>query len=354
MAHTLTTDPATTKKFMTSGERQLIANRSGHRATIYDIQRDPQLKKKDVIRDKTKVVFPFISGNSYKGDWVDDKKEGFGTMMSVDGSKYEGEWVANQKHGRGTLYVLKKKKYVKKYVGEWYMNKRHGFGVCYNDNGETYRGNWSNDAMCGDGRMDYTNGDYYTGDWEADTQKGFGTMHYKNGNKYEGLWLNGLKEGPGRFFYAATQKVYEGEWSDGNPRCGEYREPTAEESERFGSTLLRIEKFTLPNLSLSNAQSVVDLSVSSIRLENAVKRGIVNRNIFSQHHLEAANNAFIQLDSRSVGYLPWYKTSEVFRELGLDTSKLDMKQIITQLEMGENGDLTFPEIVDIAMCLAGQ
>ncbi len=85
-----------------------------------------------------------------------------------------------------------------------------------------------------------------------------------------------------------------------------------------------------------------------------MKRGIINRNIFSQEHLEAANNVFTQLDGRSIGILPWFKTSDVFRELGLDTSKLDMKQIIQQLEMGQDGDLTLPEIVDIAMCLCGQ
>lgn len=342
------------KKFLTSGERSELAKRTGARATIYDVQRDPQLKNKDVIRDKTQKVFPFIGGDSYKGEWNEDKKEGFGCALSVDGTKYEGEWRANRKHGRGTLYILKKKKYIKKYVGEWSQDRRSGYGVCYNDNGNTYRGNWSNDQMSGDGRMDFSSGDYYTGEWENDIQKGFGTMHYKNGNKYEGLWLNGMKEGPGRFFYAATHKVYDGEWCDDNPKCGEYREPSSEEVERFGSTALRKEIFSLPDLTLSNARSVIDLSVSSVRLDNAMKRGIINRNIFSQDHLEAANNVFTQLDSRSIGILPWFKSSEVFRELGLDTSKLDMKQIVTQLEMGTDGDLTFPEIVDIAMCLSGQ
>ncbi len=170
--------------------------------------------------------------------------------------------------------------------------------------------------MNGDGRMDYTNGDYYTGDWEDGQQKGLGTMHYKNGNKFEGLWLNGLKEGPGRYFYAATQKVYEGEWSDGNPRCGEYREPSPEEMARFGASPLRTQTFSLPALGLDNPRGVLDLSMSSVRLENASKRGMVTREIFTQQDLQAAAEIYSQLDARGLGVLPWFKTGEVFRALG--------------------------------------
>jgi predicted transcriptional regulator len=48
--------------------------RTGHHATVYEVRRDPELLNKDVIREKNKPVFPFISGSRYKGDWQGDQK----------------------------------------------------------------------------------------------------------------------------------------------------------------------------------------------------------------------------------------------------------------------------------------
>lgn len=190
-----------------TGQQMLQSLRSGYRATIYEVRKDPELKNRDVIRDKSKKVFPFVSGSHYKGGWNLDKKDGFGIQINPDDTKYEGEWRNNKYDGRGTLWVKKNNAYARQYVGGWRDGNMEGQGVYYFDNGEIYRGGWLRNKKSGEGRLDYVNGDNYIGEWANDVQEGFGAMNYANGNIFEGLWSNGKKEGPGLFFYASTKKV---------------------------------------------------------------------------------------------------------------------------------------------------
>ena len=80
-------------------EKTIQSYRHGSHATVYDVRRDPELKNKDVIRDKKKPVFPFISGAVYRGEWHNDEKCGFGAQTNPGGSKYDGEFLGNQYHG---------------------------------------------------------------------------------------------------------------------------------------------------------------------------------------------------------------------------------------------------------------
>ena len=65
-------------KFTSSSQDKLaLSQRNGFHATVYDVRRDPSIKNKDVIRTNEKK-FPFVGGSNYKGQWVGDKKHGFG------------------------------------------------------------------------------------------------------------------------------------------------------------------------------------------------------------------------------------------------------------------------------------
>lgn len=181
--------------------------RTGHHATVYEVRRDPELKNKDVIRDKTKPVFPFISGSQYKGEWLGDVKSGFGVQVNPDNTKYEGEWSNNQYNGRGTLWMKKAKTYVRVYVGHWVNGNMEGDGIRYYDKYETYKGGWEKGQRCGKGKYEYSNGDQYVGEWHNDMRNGLGTLNCTNGNIFEGMWVDNLKEGPGLYYYASTRKV---------------------------------------------------------------------------------------------------------------------------------------------------
>jgi len=195
------------KKFTLTDAKMMLSLRTGHHATVYEVRRDPQLKNKDVIRDRTKPVFPFVSGSLYKGQWNNDKKDGFGIQTNPDNTKYEGEWVNNQYHGRGTLWIKKGKTFVRQYVGDWVKGHMEGQGIYYYSNGEIFRGGWLKGKRFGNGKFEFDNGDVYSGEWANDLQHGLGTMNYSNGNVYEGLWIEGKKQGPGLFYYASTRKV---------------------------------------------------------------------------------------------------------------------------------------------------
>jgi hypothetical protein len=196
-----------TKKLGLTETKMIRAIRTGQHATVYEVRRDPDLQNKNVIRDRTKPVFPFVGGSQYKGQWNNDVKEGFGIQVNSDNTKYEGEWLNNRFHGRGTLWVKKGKTYIRQYVGDWVNGQMDGQGIYYYDNNEIYRGDWKNGKKSGNGRYEYKTGDVYIGDFLNDLQQGFGTLNYANGNIYEGLWSQGKKEGPGIYFYASTKKV---------------------------------------------------------------------------------------------------------------------------------------------------
>lgn len=61
----------------------------------------------------------------YTGDWVNDKKEGRGTMFFENEDRYDGFWKENQCSGEGRLIY----KNGDVYVGQWHDGRRSGYGV---------------------------------------------------------------------------------------------------------------------------------------------------------------------------------------------------------------------------------
>ena len=192
----------------TMSQRAENSNRTGSKGKIYTVRRDPDIDRKDIIKNKNSAnKFKFIAGGTYKGDWKDNEKHGFGIEEMSSGNKYEGEWMNGKRHGMGTMWVKKGKISIKQYAGSWAHGKKDGNGVFSYENGDVYSGEWHRGNRSGAGRMDYANGDYYVGQWENDVQNGSGILNLANGNRYDGYWANGVKEGPGKFYYAATNKV---------------------------------------------------------------------------------------------------------------------------------------------------
>jgi len=333
-----------------SHERMIQSYRNGHHATVYDVRRDPSLADKNIIRDKKKVVFPFVGGTSYKGQWRDDMREGFGTEVNPDGTKYEGEWSNNKKNGKGTIFVKQGKRSVRTYVGSWLDGYMNGNGVYYYPNGDIYRGNWNRNKRSGQGRIDYKSGGYYDGEWSNDKKNGFGKLFISNGNTYEGMWLDDKKEGPGRFFYAATGKVYEGEWADDQPRCGEFREPKGEEYNNFSEANVRTQKFDLPQIELENTREVLDKAVTAVRQENSSRRGISSGVTLSSEKLEQLQSLFTQVDVNNIGVVALQALDPLFEKLGLPCILTDQAcmTLFTELDITLDTEISFPEAVDIA------
>ena len=127
---------------------------------IYDERNLAFQKKKDSIVTKidlkSKNLFfsgeTYINGESYFGQFLDDKRHGFGTLIEVNGNKYIGQWVEGEMTGQGTyVWGPKSKKSGDKYIGQWKKSKITGFGKLTSANGEIYIGEFFKNKKHGQG-----------------------------------------------------------------------------------------------------------------------------------------------------------------------------------------------------------
>lgn len=70
----------------------------------------------------------------YRGQWSNDKKDGFGVLFYRDGSAYVGQWKNNERHGVGILFDTDGNQAQSlmpsyRYEGEWENGSSHGLGI---------------------------------------------------------------------------------------------------------------------------------------------------------------------------------------------------------------------------------
>lgn len=191
------------------------------------------------------------SQSTYIGEWVADKREGFGTQTWACGKKYAGEWKAGKPHGKGSFWKGTKGNLQKRYAGDWVQGTRTGLGVRMFSTGDKYEGEWYENKRQGRGTMHYANGALYQGGWIRNRRSGTGVLVEAGGNKYEGEWSDNCKEGCGRYVYDARAMVYEGTWQRGFPTSGTMREFSSSDTvQKQEVSSSGSHKFGLPALSL--------------------------------------------------------------------------------------------------------
>ena len=155
-------------------------------------------------------------GYIYTGEFIDNKKEGYGTIIWKDGHKYKGEFKNNQLNGYGIIEYPEGKVY----QGEIKNGKMNGFGEFYWKNENRYIGNYKNDKRNGfgififksncnlqnsildneiqnnnlndDNNNEINQFSFYIGFWKNGKMDGFG-MKINNLEIKYGLWENGKK-----------------------------------------------------------------------------------------------------------------------------------------------------------------
>lgn len=181
----------------------------------------------------------YDSGNVYKGNFKDGKREGHGVFYSIFGNVYDGEWSQNVFSGRGTLmysmgdkcegefkhwqlngmgtifYGKNSSRNGDRFVGHFRNDTMSGYGVYYYANGGRYEGNYENDKRNGKGTMWYKDSSKYEGNFKDDLRSGEGTLYSKSGSKYTGGWKKNLRNGYGTIYFVNGSK-FEGNFIEDN------------------------------------------------------------------------------------------------------------------------------------------
>ena len=149
-------------------------------------------------------------GYIYNGEFLNNKKEGYGTMIWKDGQKYWGEFKNNQMNGYGIIeypgeifyhgevrngrmegfgeFFWKRNK---KYIGYYKNDKRNGFGI-YIFKGEEMLKNTIRSEPINDISATHELS-AFIGFWKDGNMDGFGIKINNKQIKY-GIWENGIKK----------------------------------------------------------------------------------------------------------------------------------------------------------------
>jgi S1-C subfamily serine protease len=109
----------------------------------------------------------------------------FGTIRFNDGETYVGEWRNDKRNGQGTTTFPDGHRY----VGEYRDDKRHGQGIYTFPDGEQYTGAYREGKRDGYGSLSLPSGEKYVGEWRADKRHGLGVRYARSGAAIQaGRW----------------------------------------------------------------------------------------------------------------------------------------------------------------------
>uniref|UniRef100_A0A3B5MUK6 Alsin Rho guanine nucleotide exchange factor ALS2 b n=1 Tax=Xiphophorus couchianus TaxID=32473 RepID=A0A3B5MUK6_9TELE len=108
------------------------------------------------------------SPSVFIGQWLQDKKTGYGVFDDITGEKYMGMWQDHQRQGTGVVVT----QFGLYYEGAFKDNKMmfQGTGILLSEDDTTYEGEFSDDwTLSGKGVLTMPNGDYlegsFSGEW---------------------------------------------------------------------------------------------------------------------------------------------------------------------------------------------
>jgi hypothetical protein len=199
--------------------------------------RYPDLLKEiceDATVERTKTYGTAI----YTGQFVNEKRQGFGKFTLKGGDYYEGEWFNDKQHGEGKFRWKKKsiERKSKVYEGQFVDGFRTGQGKLTYSDTRYYEGGFKKNARHGEGTLHYVNGNVERGEW-IDGRIKSGIVQYEDGHHEEGHWTHCMNtttsktgtSGPTkcvRFLNYGTKtypcgKILSGEWLDSEGILGQ-------------------------------------------------------------------------------------------------------------------------------------
>ena len=131
----------------------------------------------------------------YKGDFLNGLRHGIGKDYR-NNSKYDGEFRKDKKCGKGKIIFDSGDTY----EGDFNDNKFNGYGhYIWFKNGHEYKGNYLNGKFHGEGFYRWGKNEYYNGEYVNGVKEGEGEISYADGKKFFVNFTNGKPNGIGMF-----------------------------------------------------------------------------------------------------------------------------------------------------------
>lgn len=147
-------------------------------------------------------IVRYSNRSSYEGNFRDDQYNGFGKFFWPSGEYYEGDWVKGVMTGRGVYSWPSGERY----EGSYLDGKEQGLGICSYPDGQMYYGEWSEGRRHGKGVLLDGKGGFYVGNFEKGQAEGKGTRFYSDGRVYKGQLKEGNEFGEGVIFYPGKKE----------------------------------------------------------------------------------------------------------------------------------------------------
>lgn len=179
--------------------------------------------------------FRWRNGDFYSGEWLNDYMEGKGKYIFADGKTLEGEFIHNEFQSGTFSFSNDTGNYSAscsdKHIDRIFVTTSEGtYDLGFNggetisakvklDSGLKFEGSLSNGLIEGDGELTYPKGDTYTGSFSKGARSGEGEYVWSNGAKYTGSWKNDKMSGEGTYYYAKKKQGYKltGTFKKGKP-----------------------------------------------------------------------------------------------------------------------------------------
>jgi putative phage-type endonuclease len=157
-------------------------------------------------------VYTLVNGDRYEGNWIDGNRTGKGIYIWSNGDRFEGEFEDGSLT-IGTKIFANGNRYEGEFEDEWFFK-----GIINYANGNRYEGELFEDEYNEKGIFIWANGERYEGDFVFGKQSGKGIFAWPSGDRYEGDFVNGNRTGKGIYIWANGGR-YEGDFVD-NLRTG--------------------------------------------------------------------------------------------------------------------------------------
>jgi len=129
-----------------------------------------------------------VAGNIVTGEYINGRSSGKLQVKYPDGSIYEGAlWIGGSRNGQGSLINANGDTY----VGEFKDDKFNGKGTYNVANGNKYVGEFKDGKFNGQGTVTILNGNKYVGEFKDGKRNGQGTLYAPNDSiMSQGIWAD--------------------------------------------------------------------------------------------------------------------------------------------------------------------